>query len=188
MDTVLTEEFNRWHDSEVQRLKEEGESLALHYFGGFKEDLIYLLSETIEEKLLALDFSYTVVKKVFSSVTEAINNIIKHGQKAESSIGALIVYAKKDVVKVEISNIVTHSKASAIKLSIDELNTLSRKDMNFRFYDLMRRSIVSNTSSLGIGILSIRLNSSSSLKFDFHKLNDNHSIFSLQFEVEALTD
>ncbi len=185
MDTVLTKEFIRWHDDEVLRLKTNDKSLVLHYFGSFKEDLIYRLSETIEEKLLAADFSYTLVKKVFSSVTEAINNIIKHGEKAESSVGALIVYTQENKIKVIISNIVTRSKSSAIKLAIDELNTLSRKDMNFRFYDLMKRSIVSNTSSLGIGILSIRLNSSSSLKFDFHELNSDFSIFSLRFEVEA---
>lgn len=188
IDTALIEEFKRWHDEEVLRLQEKGKLMVLHYFGSFKEDLIYRLSETIEEKLLASDFSYTVVKKVFSSVTEAINNIIKHGEKAESSTGALSIYTKENIVKIAISNIVTHEKSKTIKLTIDELNTLSRKDMNMRFYDLMKRSIVSNTSSLGIGILSIRLNSSSSLRFNFHKLNDKHTIFSLQFEMEALTD
>lgn len=185
MNTLVADNFKQWFEEQSKKENSSELSVILNYFGAYSEDLIYRISETIEEELIKKQFSYTFVKKIFASVTEAINNIIKHGRKAEASLGGLTVYTEGHVIKVQISNIISSSKSASISASIDELNKLKKAEMDARFFDLMKRSIVSNTSSLGIGFLSIRMNSSSDLKYTFTPITDTHSVFSLQFEVEA---
>src|SRR5690606_360521 len=106
METHVINQFEQKFNAKIERLTSDKKQLILRHFGSFKEDLIYRISETIEHDLLKLGFSYTVVKKVFSSVTEAINNIVKHGVKAELSVGIVIVYVENKKAKVIVSNIV----------------------------------------------------------------------------------
>lgn len=184
METHVINQFEQKFNAKIERLTSDKKQLILRHFGSFKEDLIYRISETIEHDLLKLGFSYTVVKKVFSSVTEAINNIVKHGVKAELSVGIVIVYVENKKAKVIVSNIVESKLIPSISSTITEINQLTQRETEERFYELMKRSIVSNTSSLGIGFLSIRMNSTASLYLSFDELNEQLSVFSLEFETQ----
>lgn len=187
MEKKIIHQFEKWLEDQKLSLQAEKTPVLVHYFGSFKEDLIYRLSETIEEKLLANNISYTIIKKVFSSVTEAINNIITHGHSSEISVGGLLVYIKNDTVKVLIVNITETVKKQQISSSINDLNSLTPKELNNRFTELMKRSIISNTPNLGIGLLSIRINSSTPITFDFHPLNEELMLFALQFGMEGVS-
>lgn len=184
MEKKIIHDFEHWFKEQLHALKSENKVVIIHYFGHFKEDFIYRLSETIEAEVLAHNFSYTVAKKVFSSITEAINNIIKHGHSSESSVGGIILSIENNTVKALISNITEANRSQQISSSLNELNSSSKTNLDSRFYDLMKRAIISNTSNLGIGLLSIRINSSSNINYDFIPLNDDLVIFKLQFEFE----
>lgn len=183
MEGKIIHDFEEKVKEQVQSLKDRNVPVLIYHFGNFKEDFIYRFSEIIEEKILANDFSYTVAKKVFSSVTEAINNIIKHGHSYESSVGGIVLYVENNAIKVIISNITEIERTEQIRSSIDDLNNVERRALEQRFYDLMKRSIISNTTNLGIGLLSIRMNSSSKINYKFTPLSEDLMIFSLEFEV-----
>ncbi|MBN9293115.1 MAG: hypothetical protein J0G96_03950 [Flavobacteriia bacterium] len=181
MDSKLNEAFSSWFDTQLSG--QEKEQVLIRHFGYFQEDFVYRLTEIIEKRLLELKFSYSVARKVFASVSEAISNINKHGKSTALDVGGLIVCVKEDKITVSVSNIIPVSGRISLSSKIDELNELNKEELSSRFHELMKRSIVSNTTGFGIGFVSIRLNCDTPLKYSFKPLEAGHLIFSMEFEV-----
>lgn len=181
METAVLKTFENWHQQVSKNLENEG--FIINYYGYFDEMFVHGLIDVIEERLIALKFPYSVAQRVFASVSEAILNINSYAISDVTRLGSLFVYIQENKIKVKISNIVKNQNRDRLIDRLVNTNELEREALEERYLDLKRRSIVSNSSGFGIGLIFIRMCSSVPISFHFEEHNEEFSIFSLKYEI-----
>jgi len=176
--------YNKWFESLVNTVKQDDRDILFQHFGYFQEDFVYSLTAAIENKLIELGFSKATAKQAFITISEALINIDKHGKSSAFDLGGMIVSVKNNNILVSVSNIAPQSQREYIVSRLSELNDLDEKEVNERYQELLKRSIVSNANGIGLGFVSIRRNSNYGLiHYYFKPIDDESMIFATSFRV-----
>lgn len=181
MNTNLLKYFVDWYQEESSRY--EHKQIVINYQGQFHEDFIHGLTDVIEKKLLELKFSYAVAQKAFASISEAVFNIEKYARSQEMQDGSLILYIENKKIHIQVSNIVENIKKDTLIDRLVNTNDLDVDELEERYTELKKRTIISNSAGFGIGLIFIRLCSSIPLNYSFQAINSEYSIFTLAYEI-----
>lgn len=175
------DKFIEWHEQQSQKLANE--EMIINYQGRFEEDFIHGLVDIIEFKVLSLKCSYDKAQRVFASISESLTNINTYAESEITRNGSIFLWFKNKKFYVTVSNIIENKSKDRLIDRLVDINELERETLEDRYLELKKRSIVSNSGGLGIGLIFIRKCSSGRLNYQFEKLNEQESIFTLSYEV-----
>ena len=160
------------------------ENVLLIFNGIFnQENLINLLSIIEEHMAHAL----LLKKRVFNIMVEMLQNIVKHGDNNidnKGNSGIFFINKKGNMYLLNSGNYINNSKVDNLKLKIDHVNSLDEKKLNKFYNDRLFNFQIDSSKEAGLGLIELRLKSKNKLVYNFNKIDDEQSFFTLRTSIE----
>jgi hypothetical protein len=141
-----------------------------------------------EKKLTEDEIASNIRKKVFSILVEILENVEKYspGKEAEEEYGMplAMIRMKDKIYSLTTGNLILNSKVDELKAKIDDVNSYDKPGLKEAF----RKSLSvqnTNTESTGnMGLIDMARKSGGKLMYQFDKISDIYSYYTLTVKVE----
>jgi hypothetical protein len=172
--------------SELERLMADNK-IYLLWSGHITPDVGKEVISFTETKLTQDDTETAQRKKVFSILVEIIENVAKYspGREHEEKFGmpiAMLRFEDKTYI-ITTGNLVKNEKVESLKDAIEKVNSYDREGLK----ELYRKSLADlseSTDSTGnMGLIDMARKSGSKLEYQFERLNDTFSYYTLTVKV-----
>ncbi|MCQ2974509.1 MAG: SiaB family protein kinase [Bacteroidales bacterium] len=171
-------------ESVKQLHKQMNEENLLLYFNGFfnQENLLSLLA-IIKGRM---NMPLTTIK-VSNVMVEMLQNIIKHGSKAENtSAGVSGVFfmgqTNKDIILTS-GNIIKNESKATITERLEFVNGMPKDELSDYYDDILLDFDTADAKKTGLGFSDLRIKSDKPLKYMFMNMNDTDQFYILQTAV-----
>jgi len=160
-----------------------GEKIVSSHFGEFSQELVNSTSNGIEEMMIEAGDKKSTIKRMFSILVEALQNIRLHGEKNSDGkqISFLIIAKEKDDYLITIGNLVSNTNKIANR--IDQLNALNQKEIKDLYMKVLTNGTVSNKGGAGLGFITMAMKSKNNLSYKLEEINKALSFFTLEIKV-----
>ena len=165
---------------------EAGASILISHFGEFSQDTVDELSGRAEETMLENGDKKGTVKKVFSILIEALQNIRLHGEKDEEGqqTAFLILAQQEKTHSIAVGNLVRNSDLDTIQENLERINGLGRDELKDLYMEVLTNGMISSRGGAGLGFITIAMKSRSHLHYQVDVAGDHLSCFTVQTEVK----
>lgn len=177
--------------AQLERLMAEN-SVYLIWSGHISPDVGKEVLSFTETKLAEEDIESNLRKRVFSILVEILENVAKYspGMEAEAKLGMPVAMIRliDKVYSLTSGNLILNSKVDHLKEKLDNINTYDKVGLK----ELFRRSLSDHTinsdSTGNMGLIDMARKSGSKLDYQFEKIDDTYSYYTLTVKVEDRTD
>ncbi|MCI5057600.1 MAG: SiaB family protein kinase [Flavobacteriales bacterium] len=170
--------------------KMENNNIMLSFKGSITSELLTSILNIIEKKMVQMDESSKVQKKVFNVLVECLQNLYHHREEIpviseHDTEKSAIFMIGKDVERYNIitGNYMIRSEVDALKQRIDFINSLSNRELKERYKEVLNDGTMSEKGGGGLGLMDIARKSGQNLDYDFLDLDDKFSFFTLGIKV-----
>lgn len=168
----------------------QSKDIVLAYKGNVSQDMFNSLLQVAESKLGKIELSAKLRKKVFNILVEVLQNIYHHFDGSEENnqdLLSILFLLNKNGSEYQIitGNHILLTKVDELKAKIDSINALSEEELKTVYRQTLYKGGVSDKGGAGLGILDIARRSGEKIKYNFKKVNDNYSFFSLEVIISA---
>ena len=157
-------------------------SINLSFAGEFSSDLVTMLLLMAKSNIRGR----SVMKKIYKIMIEGLDNLTKHSLKSKgNSFPAMFILAHDDnFYYLATGNKIKNKEISPLKDKLTKANELSKVELRNWYNEiLINDDIVNHKGGAGLGIIDMALKSGNKFGFDFNKIDDNHSFFTLKIKV-----
>jgi hypothetical protein len=166
-------------------------NIILTYKGEATYDLVNALLATLHGKIDTLEKDINIRKRLYSIVTESLQNIVHHADVIENLPGLpdhgrltlLLVTSDADCYSVKTGNSILSKKADELREWLDTLNCLSDEELKGAYRAMLDKGELSNKGTAGLGFLDMLRKSGQKLSYDFRAINDTYSVFSFSVNI-----
>ena len=165
--------------------------IILTYKGFLTFDLVNAILTSLEPKLKEIETNIQTRKRLYSVLTECLQNIAHHGdemhkqQATETSDRTthLQVISDADSYKIQTENTILNNKIQDLDEWLDAVNELSSEELHHFYKKMLDKGVISEKGTAGLGYLDIARKSGNPFKYHFRKVNTEYSIFHLEIIV-----
>ena len=165
-------------------------NLILVYEGEFTQEITKSVLAMAERNMDSFGEESSIKRKVFNVMVECLQNIVKHSeenQDAEKKNTAIFMIGKQDDEYIITSgNPVKSQNVEILKEKLDKINSLDKDGLKALYKDIIKNSDISEKGGAGLGFVDMARKSGRKLEFDFQKLDDNFSFFSLKTTISRV--
>lgn len=177
--------------SELERLMAEN-NLYLIWSGHISPDVGKEVLSFTETKLTEDDVELSMRKKVFSILMEILENVAKYstGKDSEEKYGKPLAIIKLEgkVYSLTTGNLILNDDVDELREKIDTINRYDKAGLK----ELYRKSLsgqTTETESTGnMGLIDMARKSGSKLVYQFEKVNDLYSYYTITVNVDGSID
>ena len=177
----------------VQYKNVHDRNIILMYKGALTFDLLSSIIGTAEQRINELESDRRLKKKFYSVLTESIQNLHYHVEKAEiddetislceANSVLILLSAKKRYYSLITCNNIENSHVAALQTKIDEINAMDRDELRAVYRDSLSNNEFSSKNTAGLGLMDIARKTETKFKYNFERINDNYSYFSLEVHL-----
>jgi hypothetical protein len=156
--------------------------ILLNVTGIFNHDkLIYIIS--ILESHMS---KRTVLKnKMFSLMIELMQNVVKHADEytinnLKGKHSVFFITSNNYDVTINSGNYILNEKIPRLKKHLTKINLMSHNELNKFHFDTLVNYKTDKDITYGLGMLDMRIKSRHQLLYNFEKIDDQFSFFSLK--------
>ena len=160
-------------------------SVIFSLSGIFVQDkLVYMLS-LLEQRLLG---KASNKNKIFNIIVELLQNILNHADNfyINSQLGKYgIFYIKEqeDYLSLVTGNYVKNEKINTIKNIIDEVNSISLRELTTKHRKILANIKNNKTEVSGLGLINLRIKTKDKINYFITKVNNEFSFLSIEVKV-----
>jgi len=163
-------------------------NVVLAYMGNVSDDLFHCMLDRAENKLDEIENSTKLKKKVFNILVEILQNIYHHAddfpKENEDYYSVVFLLSKiRNGYKIVTGNHIGIEKIAELERKIKTINAMSEEELKTTYRKRLDVGKVSLKGGAGLGMLAIIRKSGGKIEYEFKKVNDNFSFFSLQVKV-----
>lgn len=164
-------------------------SFVIAHFGRFSQDLVNIISEGVESRLIANNVNKALIKRMFSILIEGLQNIRIHGgaDSADNQVGHVIVFRTYEKYTVSFGSYVTDEDQEYLTKHLSEVNSKAPDELKEFYLKVLSNSYNSIKGGAGLGFITIALKSKSLIRFQFHETDHkelNYFVFSVDLKLE----
>jgi len=164
-------------------------NIILTYEGYFSQDITKSVLAMTEKKFDADGLDASVKKKVFNIMVETLQNICKHQFADEDELRetpAIFMIGFEDGDYLILSgNPLSSSKVDNIKARIEKVNSLDKDGLKQLYKEARLGSTISDVGGAGLGFIDIARKSGNPLVYNFSKINEQLSYYTLMVRVSG---
>jgi hypothetical protein len=163
-------------------------NLILVYEGEFTQEITKSVLSMAERNMDSMGEESSIKRKVFNVMVECLQNIVKHGEDFnplnEKKQTAIFMIGKLDDEYVITSgNPVKNDVVGILTEKLDQINSLDKEGLKALYKDIIKSTEISEKGGAGLGFVDMARKSGQKLEYDFTKINDEHSFFSLKTTI-----
>lgn len=174
--------FKSYSDEYVHEL---AYNVVVNHIGAFSQDLIHSLSVGVEEQMATYGDKRHIIKRMFSILIEGLQNIRIHGGTDEegNQIAFLLIAKSPENYKILLGNIVEVKDRTGLKMYLGNINNHDEKELKALYLKVLTDGYLSKKGGAGLGVITMRLKSSSDLKYRLYDLSNGKSFFAVEVEL-----
>ncbi|OQY59396.1 MAG: hypothetical protein B6245_06970 [Desulfobacteraceae bacterium 4572_88] len=151
--------------------------------GPISQNLVAEIATTLEQKMNLEETSKSTVLRVFSTVVENAQNIMRYSDEKEDelSLGIIAVGYEDSHYFVLCGNNIEKRKVEIIRSKLSELHNKDNKSLKKLYRERLRQGPPKESKGgAGLGFIEMAKKASKPIEFDFKKLNEEFSFFSMK--------
>lgn len=177
--------------SQLERLMAEN-NIYLIWSGHITPDVGKEVLSFTETKLVEDDIESNLRRRVFSILIEIIENVAKYspGSEAEEKFGMPVAMIRLDdkTYSLTTGNLILNENVDHLKGKLDHINQYDKIGLKELFRKSLSGQTGNNDSTGNMGLIDMARKSGSKLIYQFEKINDLYSYYTLTVKVEGKTD
>ncbi|NOZ35121.1 MAG: DUF1987 domain-containing protein [Chlorobi bacterium] len=168
----------------------EKENILLNFIGAFTQDtLVNLLSITENQ----LQGTVILKMKVFNLMVEILQNIVNHADiytlnNVTGKHAIFYIKESKENLTFTSGNYVENYKIKEFKEKLENVNNLSETDLSDEYNETLLNFNNKNDENPGLGLLDIKMKAKNAFIYDFYKIDDKFSFFTLKIQINKMKD
>jgi len=167
------------------------ENIVLAYQGeidtALLESVYSMMNRHLEEKKISSDRK----KKFFNILIESLQNVFHHqitrieNLKGENmaTAGFIITSDDEGVYNIITGNYLLNSSVEKLTKKLEEVNSLSPDELKNYYRQSLSETELSEKGGAGLGIIEMARKSGHKLNYEFTKINNEYSFFSLTITI-----
>ncbi|MBL4624720.1 MAG: SiaB family protein kinase, partial [Flavobacteriales bacterium] len=122
-----------------------------------------------------------IIKRIFSLIIEALQNIRLHGAKDGDGEQASFYFIAKDdeIFRIMTANIIHKDVIDKVQTRIEKINSLDRAGLKEFYMDTLTDGQRSSKGGAGLGFITVAMKAKSKLDCTFEPLDDVYSKFEM---------
>lgn len=169
----------------IERMMVENQ-LLLAYKDHINEETSDQLIGMVDSKMTGFDEEKKVKKKVFNVLVECLQNVSRHaepdkGQDHESSI--LLIGKNENSFFIITGNMMASDKMDDLKNKLEQINGLNPEELRNKYKEMINNTDFSSKGGAGLGLLDIARKSANKFEYDFRKLSEKKTYFTLKVNI-----
>jgi len=173
--------------------KLDDENIILSFKGVVTADLLTSMLHIMELKLRFLDEPPKIKKKVFNVLVECLQNLYHHTEanleskeymETEENSALVVIIREANTFMIRTGNFIETSKIDQLAARMEEINSLDEEGLKTMYRQNLANSEISNKGTAGLGMIDIARKSGNKLDFQFMKVSDRSSFFSLNVKID----
>lgn len=171
------------------KIKSEGD-VIISYKGEITSDLITNVLEVVESKLDETPEKSKIRKKVYNVLVESLQNLFHHGQGDVSENNMNIRFGVFIVTRIEFGynvltgNFVNNERVQFLTDRLNQINSLSKEELKSLYKMILNNQEFSFKGGGGLGMIDIARKTDSKLNYEFYKIDDKHTFYTLNINIE----
>ena len=175
-------------------LNMEKEDIILSFKGDITKDLLSSVYQIIEARIENENEDNRRKKKFYSVLVECLQNMYHHmeslhnenGHKSSEYPGSaifIIAKGKEGNYKVFTGNFILNANGELLKNKIDKINLMNTVELKAHYLETLASTELSEKGGAGLGIIEIARKSGGKIQYDFQKVSDTYSFFTLSVSI-----
>jgi hypothetical protein len=177
--------------SQLEKLMDKN-NVYLIFSGHISPDIGKEVLSFTETKMAEEDVESNIRKRVFKILVEILENVSKYspGREPEEKYGMPIALLSMEgkVYSLTTGNLVLNSEVDHLKEKIDIINSYDKVGLKELFRKSLSGQTISTDSTGNMGLIDMARKSGSKLAYEFEKINDLYSYYTLTVKVEDKID
>ncbi|MEQ8908004.1 MAG: SiaB family protein kinase [Vicingaceae bacterium] len=167
----------------------EKDNIMLSFKGNVTSELLTSVLQIMESKMEKLNEPSKVKKKVYNILVEALQNLYHHLDKQKDNshegFNTVIFMVGKDDEDYTIftGNYIKNENADKLRDRLDKINSLDKDELKAYYKEVLNNGMMSEKGGGGLGMIDIARKSGQKLDYDFQKVDDDHSFYSLNIKI-----
>lgn len=176
--------------SQLERLMAEN-NVYLIWSGHISPDVGKEVLSFTETKLSEEEIESNLRKRVFSILVEILENVAKYspGREAEEKFGMPVAMIRLDdkIYSLTTGNLILNSKVDHLREKLDTINKYDKIGLKELFRKSLSGQTIDNDSTGNMGLIDMARKSGSKLVYQFDKIDNIYSYYTLTVKVEDRT-
>ena len=177
--------------AQLERLMAEN-NVYLIWSGHFSSEVGKEVLSFTETKLSEADVDSGLRRKVFSIMVETLENVAKYspGLEQEEKFGMPIAMIRLDtgIYSLTTGNLLLNEKVLPLKEKLDEINSCDKAGLKELFKKALIEQDINSEGTGNMGLIDMARKSGNKLLYQFDKVNDQYSYYTLTIKVEEQLD
>jgi hypothetical protein len=173
--------------AQLEKLMAEN-NVYLIWSGHFSSDVGKEVLSFTETKLSEEDVDSGVRRKVFSILVETLENVSKYspGLDPEEKYGMPVAMIKLTggIYFVTTGNLIQNDKVAQLKDKLDTINNSDKAGLKELFKKALLEQRIDSESTGNMGLLEMARKSGNKLDYQFDKVNDQYSYYTLTIKID----
>lgn len=163
-------------------------NLILVYEGEFTQEITKSVLAMAERNMDSMGEESGIKRKVFNVMVECLQNIVKHSEDLnrtmEQKSTAIFMIGKQDSAYIITSgNPIKNDEVENLRAKLDQINGLDKDGLKQLYKEIIKSTSLSEKGGAGLGFVDMARKSGSPLEYDFEKLDNQYSFFSLRTKI-----
>ncbi len=173
--------FDMHYQQTINRLKSVNADVVMSYNGELNDEKINEFSFAVEAKMQELGEKKGLVKRVFSILIEALQNMHIHGERDSSGRQCtyVIVAKNQDAYFITFANLIFEQNREKVISRIEHINGLNKDQLKEYYMQVLTDGEMSKKGGAGLGFITIGMKSKNKMSYHFHPATDGLSLFEL---------
>lgn len=177
----------------VQYKNVHDNNIILMYKGALTFDLLSSIIGTSEQRINELEPDRRLKKKFYSILTESVQNLHFHVEKAviddetistyEANSVLILLSAKKRYYSLITCNNIENANVEGLKGKIDQINKMDSEELRSVYREALSNEQFSSKNTAGLGLMDIARKTETKFIYTFDRINDNYSYFSMEIRL-----
>lgn len=168
----------------------ENNKVLLLFKGSFNAELLSSILQITENKLIVLNESRKVKKKIFNILVECLQNVYLHLDKMKNASlvsgddSAIFILGKTEEDYLIITgNYVGKENCESLAKNLDYLKTLDNDQLKEKYREVLENEQYSEQGGAGLGLIDMLRKSGRRVEYTVKPYNDEFSFFSLVVKI-----
>lgn len=160
--------------------------IILLHKGNVSLELTRMLLDYVDTAIAQMEDDRKIKRKLQNLVVESVQNVGFHGGKGgDINFSDLImVLSRKHFYKIITGNLVKNDRVKELGEMIDEVNRLEGQELRELYKKKLNTDGFSSKGTAGLGFVDMARKTGQKLHYDFYKMDDEYSYFSLELKLK----